>query len=61
MFQVSASSDQSVINCNIELPFIRGHAKSEDGVVACLNICTFSQNIYCMQFFVTTCAIPFRH
>ena len=51
MFQVSASSDQSVINCNIELPFIRGHAKSEDAVVACLNIYTFSQNIYCMQFF----------
>ena len=50
MFQV-LSPDQSVINCNIELPFIRGHAKSEDAVVACLNIYTFSQNNYCMQFF----------
>ena len=38
MFQV-LSPDQSVINCNIELPFIRGQ-KSEDAVVR------LSQHIY---------------
>ena len=39
MFQV-LSPDQSVINCNIELPFISGHAKSEDAVVR------LSQHVY---------------